>query len=158
MSIHEATLADAGKNRLADCIENAKRQLHTEGLTRSAIARAFAVIREVADRELGMRHFDVQLIGGWIMMEGMLAEMGTGEGKTLSATLPACTAAMTRIPVHVVSVNDYLVTRDAEEMAPVDTALGLTVGSGLRGTGLTPGERYCAGQGRVQAPRPPAPP
>ena len=128
VNVHDATLADAGKNRLADCIENAKRQLNTEGLTRSAIARAFAVIREVAGRELGMRHFDVQLIGGWIMMEGMLAEMRTGEGKTLTATLPACTAALTGIPVHVVSVNDYLVTRDAEEMAPVYNALGLTVG------------------------------
>ena len=126
---YNASLADAGKNRLADCIENAKRQLNSEGLTRSAIAHAFAIVREVADRELGLRHFDVQLIGGWIMMEGMLAEMRTGEGKTLTATLPACTAALTGIPVHVVSVNDYLVKRDSEEMAPVYNALGLTVGT-----------------------------
>jgi len=126
---HSEGLADAGKNRLADRIENARRQLNNEGLTQSAIAQAFAVVREVADRELGMRHFDVQLIGGWIMMEGMMAEMRTGEGKTLTATLPACTAALTGIPVHVVSVNDYLVTRDADEMAPVYNALGLTVGT-----------------------------
>lgn len=125
---YSESLADAGKNRLADHIENAKRQLHNEGLTQAAIARAFAVVRELAEREIGMRHFDVQLIGGWIMMEGMLAEMHTGEGKTLTATLPACTAALTGIPVHVVSVNDYLVTRDAEEMGPVYRALGLTVG------------------------------
>jgi preprotein translocase subunit SecA len=125
---HSGSLKDAGKNRLADHIENAKRHLHNDGLTQAAIARAFAVVREVADREIGMRHFDVQLIGGWIMMEGMLAEMRTGEGKTLTATLPACTAALTGIPVHVVSVNDYLVTRDAEEMGPVYRALGLTVG------------------------------
>jgi preprotein translocase subunit SecA len=125
---HADTLADAGKNRLADHIENAKRHLHNDGLTQAAIARAFAIVREVANREVGMRHFDVQLIGGWIMMEGMLAEMRTGEGKTLTATLPACTAALSGIPVHVVSVNDYLVTRDAEEMGPVYSALGLTVG------------------------------
>ena len=125
---HTDALADAGKNSIADHIENAKRQLQNDGLTRAAIAQAFALVREVADRELGLRHYDVQLIGGWIMMEGMLAEMRTGEGKTLTATLPACTAALTGIPVHVVSVNDYLVTRDAAEMSPVYEALGLTVG------------------------------
>ncbi|NIO25469.1 MAG: prepilin peptidase, partial [Gammaproteobacteria bacterium] len=125
---HTETLADAGKNRLADHIENAKRHLHNNGLTQAAIARVFAIVREVAEREVGMRHFDVQLIGGWVMMEGMLAEMRTGEGKTLAATLPACTAALSGIPVHVVSVNDYLVTRDAEEMGPIYSALGLTVG------------------------------
>ena len=125
---HSDTLADAGKNRLADSIENARRHLNNDGLTQAAIARVFAIVREVAGRELGMRHFDVQLVGGWIMMEGMLAEMRTGEGKTLTATLPACTAAMNGIPVHVVSVNDYLVTRDAEEMMPIYNALGLTVG------------------------------
>ncbi len=125
---HSDTLADAGKNRLADHMENARRHLNNDGLTQAAIARAFAIVREVAGREVGMRHFDVQLVGGWIMMEGMMAEMRTGEGKTLTATLPACTAALTGIPVHVVSVNDYLVTRDAEEMGPVYRALGLTVG------------------------------
>ncbi len=126
---HSDELADAGKNRLADYIENARRHLHNDGLTQAAIARAFAIVREVAGRELGMRHYDVQLVGGWIMLEGMLAEMRTGEGKTLTATLPACTAALTGIPVHVVSVNDYLVTRDAAEMEPVYRALGLTVGT-----------------------------
>ncbi len=126
---HSDTFADAGENRLTDEIENAKRHLHNDGLSQAAIARAFAIVREVAGRELGMRHFDVQLVGGWIMLEGMLAEMRTGEGKTLTATLPACTAALTGIPVHVVSVNDYLVTRDVEEMGPVYRALGLTVGT-----------------------------
>ncbi len=125
---HTGALADAGQNSLADHIDNAKRNLQNNGLTQAAIAQAFALVREVAGRELGLRHYDVQLVGGWIMMEGMLAEMRTGEGKTLTATLPACTAALTGIPVHVVSVNDYLVTRDAEEMGPVYEALGLTVG------------------------------
>ncbi|MFQ5552014.1 MAG: hypothetical protein ACE5FJ_12340, partial [Gemmatimonadales bacterium] len=70
MNSHTGSLADSGKNRLADHIENAKRHLHTDGLTQAAIARTFAIVREVSERELGMRHFDVQLIGGWIMMEG----------------------------------------------------------------------------------------
>ncbi len=76
-----------------------------------------------------MRHFDVQLMGGWVMLRGMLAEMETGEGKTLTATLPACTAALAGIPVHVITVNDYLVERDAEAMGPVYRALGLSVGA-----------------------------
>jgi len=126
---HAAALSGAGENRFAEHIEDARRHLHNDGLTQDAIARSFAVVREAAGRELGMQHYDVQLIGGWIMMEGMLAEMRTGEGKTLTATLPACTAALSGIPVHVVSVNDYLVTRDAEEMSPVYHALGLTVGT-----------------------------
>ena len=66
-----------------------------------------------------MTHYDVQLSAGWAMIHGMLAEMETGEGKTLAATLPAATAALAGIPVHVISVNDYLVQRDAEAMGPV---------------------------------------
>ncbi|MGD8328150.1 MAG: preprotein translocase subunit SecA, partial [Acidobacteriota bacterium] len=77
---------------------------------------------------LGLRHFDVQVIGGWIMLEGMVAEMQTGEGKTLTANLPAAAVALSGSPVHVVSVNDYLVKRDAEMLAPVYAALGLSVG------------------------------
>lgn len=126
---HAMSLSGAGENRFAEHIEDARRHLHNDGLTEDAIARSFAVVREAAGRELGMQHYDVQLIGGWIMMDGMLAEMRTGEGKTLTATLPACTAALSGIPVHVVSVNDYLVTRDAEEMSPVYRALGLSVGT-----------------------------
>jgi preprotein translocase subunit SecA len=91
-------------------------------------ARAFSLIREVAGRTLGMRHFDVQLLGGWAMLNGMVVEMETGEGKTLTATLTAATAALAGIPVHVISVNDYLTRRDAENMAPIYHALGLTVG------------------------------
>jgi preprotein translocase subunit SecA len=76
-----------------------------------------------------MRHFESQLIGGWIMSEGMLAEMETGEGKTLTATLTAATAALAGIPVHIITVNDYLVVRDAENMKPLYKALGLKVGA-----------------------------
>ena len=83
---------------------------------------------EAARRAVGMRPFDVQIMGGWAMIRGMIAEMQTGEGKTLTATLPACTAALAGIPVHVITVNEYLVERDAQAMSPLYRALGLTVG------------------------------
>jgi len=89
----------------------------------------FALVRESAQRILQMRHFDVQLMGGWGMLHGMIVEMQTGEGKTLTATLPACTAALAGIPVHIITVNDYLVTRDAQWMQPLYHALGLSVGT-----------------------------
>ncbi len=108
-------------------IIDVKSKLHNKGLTDELICRAFATIREVAGRELNMSHYDSQLLGGWIMMQGMVAEMQTGEGKTLAATLPASCAAMANMPVHVVTVNDYLVKRDAELMSPVYARLGLTV-------------------------------
>jgi preprotein translocase subunit SecA len=89
---------------------------------------AFAVVREASRRVLGMRHFDVQLIGGAILHHKMIAEMRTGEGKTLVATLPAYLNALTGKGVHVVTVNDYLARRDAEWMGRIHTFLGLTVG------------------------------
>jgi preprotein translocase subunit SecA len=89
---------------------------------------AFAVCREAARRRLGMRHFDVQLIGGMVLHEGTIAEMATGEGKTLVATLPAYLNALSGKGVHIVTVNDYLAKRDAQWMGPVYQALGLTVG------------------------------
>jgi preprotein translocase subunit SecA len=91
------------------------------------------LVREVAGRTLGERHFDVQLVGGRILLEGMVAEMQTGEGKTLTATLAACTAALAGVPVHVITVNDYLARRDAEWMSPVYSALGVTVGVVVHG-------------------------
>ncbi|HET7058398.1 MAG TPA: preprotein translocase subunit SecA [Nitrospiraceae bacterium] len=98
------------------------------GFRNDLAAKAFALIREVAQRTIGQRHFDVQLLGGWVLLTGRVAEMDTGEGKTLTATLPACTAALAGMPVHVVTVNDYLAGRDADAMGPVYAALGLTVG------------------------------
>ncbi len=92
------------------------------------LPEAFAVCREAARRTLGLRHFDVQLIGGMALHEGNIAEMRTGEGKTLMATLPAYLNALSGKSVHVVTVNDYLARRDADWMAPVYTFLGLTVG------------------------------
>ena len=101
-------------------------QLRLHGLRDDLVAQAFALVRETAQREVGMRHFDSQLIGGWVLLHGMIAEMETGEGKTLMATLPACTAAMAGRPVHIITVNDYLVARDHALMRPVYAALGLS--------------------------------
>jgi preprotein translocase subunit SecA len=89
---------------------------------------AFAVCREAARRRLGMRHFDVQLIGGMVLHAGTIAEMATGEGKTLVATLPAYLNALAGRGVHIVTVNDYLAKRDAQWMGPLYHALGLSVG------------------------------
>lgn len=94
----------------------------------AATARAFALIRELSDRILGMRHFDVQVIGAFAMIKGMLAEMATSEGKTLTATLVAGAAGLAGVPIHIVTVNDYLAGRDAELMGPLYASLGLSVG------------------------------
>ena len=93
------------------------------------LPEAFAVVREAGKRLLNMRHFDVQLLGGMVLHEGNIAEMKTGEGKTLVATLPVYLNALLGRGVHVVTVNDYLARRDAEWMGPLYQALGLTVGS-----------------------------
>jgi preprotein translocase subunit SecA len=92
------------------------------------LPEAFAVVREVAKRKLNMRHFDVQLMGGIVLHQGKIAEMATGEGKTLVATLPVYLNALTGEGVHVVTVNDYLAKRDREWMGPVYEFLGLTIG------------------------------
>ncbi|MFH1614114.1 MAG: preprotein translocase subunit SecA [Planctomycetota bacterium] len=93
------------------------------------LPEAFAVVREAARRNVVMRHFDVQLIGGNVLYQGKIAEMATGEGKTLAATLAAYLVYLTGRKVHVVTVNDYLAKRDAEWMGPIYNALGLTVGA-----------------------------
>ncbi|MEO1639791.1 MAG: DEAD/DEAH box helicase, partial [Pseudomonadota bacterium] len=89
------------------------------------VGQAFSLIREASVRVLGMRHYDVQVLGAWAMLQGQVAEMRTGEGKTLCATLAAGTAAMAGMPVHLMTVNDYLASRDAEEMTPLYAFLGL---------------------------------
>jgi preprotein translocase subunit SecA len=103
------------------------------------LPQAFAVVREAGKRVLGMRHFDVQLIGGMVLHEGQIAEMKTGEGKTLVATLPAYLNALTGRGVHVVTVNDYLARRDAEWMGQIHRFLGLSVG--LIQQDMAPSER-----------------
>jgi preprotein translocase subunit SecA len=108
-------------------LEALRRRLRREGFTLELAGAAFALIRAVAERTQGMRHHDVQLVGGWAMLCGMIAEMETGEGKTLTATLAAATAALAGRAVHVITVNDYLARRDAEQMRPLYEALGLSV-------------------------------
>ena len=93
------------------------------------LPEAFALVREAGVRRLGMRHYDVQMIGGMILHSGKIAEMRTGEGKTLVATLPTYLNALTGKGVHVVTVNDYLARRDMEWMGPLYMGLGLTVGA-----------------------------
>ena len=99
----------------------------------SLLPEAFAVVREAAQRSLGMRHFDVQLIGGMVLHEGKISEMRTGEGKTLMSTLAVYLNAITGKGVHVVTVNDYLARRDATEMGVLYNFLGLSVGVSLSG-------------------------
>ncbi len=106
------------------------------------LVEAFAVVREAADRVLGMRHYRVQLIGGVILHQGRIAEMKTGEGKTLVSTLPAYLNALEGKGVHIVTVNDYLAKRDAEWMGSVHEFLGLTVGVILNS--MSPDERRAA--------------
>jgi preprotein translocase subunit SecA len=111
----------------ADPAEPTFRELMQQALE-PAIVPAFALVREAGRRFLNMRHFDVQLIGGIVLHEGKIAEMKTGEGKTLVATLPAVLNALAGRGVHIVTVNDYLARRDAEWMSPLYRALGLSVG------------------------------
>jgi len=125
---HAAQMSQLSAGALRSTAAELRLELRRSGLSAPAVARAFALIRETAGRTVGMRHFDCQLVGGWILLNGLVAEMETGEGKTLTATLPACTAALAGVPVHVITVNDYLTARDAEAMRPVYEALGLTVG------------------------------
>lgn len=106
------------------------------------LPESFAITREVAKRVLGLRHFDVQLLGGITLFNGQIAEMRTGEGKTLAATLPACLNALTGNGVHIVTVNDYLANRDAHWMMPIYTALGLKVGIVVHG--MTVAEKQAA--------------
>lgn len=105
-----------------------KRQSTGEKALDEILPEAFAVVREAGKRVLNMRHFDVQLIGGIFLHNGHIAEMRTGEGKTLVATLPAYLNALTGKGVHVITVNDYLAKRDSEWMGKIYKFLGLSVG------------------------------
>ena len=106
------------------------------------LPEAFAVVREASKRVFGMRHFDMQMVGGMVLNQGKIAEMRTGEGKTLTATLPAYLNGLTKKGVHVITVNDYLASRDAEWSRPLFEFLGLTVGCNI--PGLSPEEKQAA--------------
>ena len=119
-----------------------KEQLKNGKTLDDILPEAFAVVREASKRVLGMRHFDVQLIGGIILHQGRIAEMKTGEGKTLVATLPVYLNALTGEGVHVITVNDYLAKRDSEWMGKLYKFLGLSVGLVI--AGMNPAEKQVA--------------
>ena len=124
----EPTMANLTDDKLTGYTRKFREQL-AEGVTMEEILpEAFAVVRETSRRVLGMRHFDVQLIGGMCLHEGKIAEMKTGEGKTLVATLPVYLNALTGKGVHMVTVNEYLARRDSEWMGHLYKFLGLSVG------------------------------
>ncbi|HWR59631.1 MAG TPA: DEAD/DEAH box helicase, partial [Thermodesulfovibrionales bacterium] len=135
----EQSMVSLSDAQLKDKTPEFKRRLEEGETIDDLLSEAFAVVREVSKRTLKMRHFDVQLIGGIVLHEGRIAEMKTGEGKTLVATLPVYLNALTGRGVHVVTVNDYLARRDAGWMAPIYNFLGMSVGVILHG--LTDEER-----------------
>lgn len=129
-----AALSDADLQAAARTIRPALRcQLDGHRLPLASAGRAFALVREAARRVLGLAPYDVQLLGAWAMMRGQIAEMRTGEGKTLCATLAVATTALTGRQVHVMTVNDYLARRDAEFTGPLYDFLGLTRAVVLQG-------------------------
>ncbi len=128
--------------RLAELAADRREDLSRVGLTENMAAQCFALIREAVRRCTGLQLFPVQLIGGYVLLSGHVAEMATGEGKTLTATLPAATAALAGLPVHVVTVNDYLVERDHSLTAPIYGLLGLTSGAVVHD--MKPAERRAA--------------
>lgn len=125
----EANISSRSDEQLREKTQEFKERLQQGETLGDLLPEAFAVVREASKRVLGMRHFDVQLIGGIVMHQGRIAEMKTGEGKTLVATLPVYLNALTGKGVHVVTVNDYLAKRDSEWMGKIYTFLGLTVGT-----------------------------
>jgi preprotein translocase subunit SecA len=129
----EKELAALSDEDLRARTDDFKKQIAEGASTDDLLVPAFATVREAAKRVLGQRHFDVQIIGGMILHEGKIAEMKTGEGKTLVATLPVYLNALTGRGVHVVTVNDYLASRDAEWMGQIYKFLGLTVGTIVHG-------------------------
>ncbi len=129
----EPTVAQLSDQELQGKTAEFKTRLENGEPLDALLPEAFAVVREAGKRVLGMRHFDVQLIGGIALHQGKIAEMRTGEGKTLVATLPSYLNALTGKGVHVVTVNDYLARRDAEWMGRLHRFLGLTVGVNLPG-------------------------
>ena len=125
----ESRYAELSDDALKAEFESLKNAVQQEGKSLdSVLCESFAITREASKRVLGMRHFDVQLIGGMALHNGRIAEMKTGEGKTLVATLAACLNALSGKSVHVITVNDYLARRDGSELEPLYNFLGLSVG------------------------------
>jgi preprotein translocase subunit SecA len=129
---HGAALAALSGAAFEGRVRQTRARLAAAGFADEAAAQAFALVREATRRVLSKPHFHTQLIAGHIMLAGKLAEMQTGEGKTLAAALTAATGALAGVPVHVITANDYLVTRDAQMLEPVYRMLGLSVGTVTR--------------------------
>ena len=129
----EENISKLSDSELRNKTNEFKNRLNNGETLDDLLPEAFAVVREASKRVLGIRHFDVQLIGGIILHQGRIAEMKTGEGKTLVATLPVYLNALTGEGVHVITVNDYLAKRDSEWMGKVYRFLGLTVGLAIAG-------------------------
>ncbi len=127
----ESAVSALSDEQLRGKTDEFRQQLAARKPLDELLPEAFAVVREAGKRALGMRHFDVQLIGGMVLHDGKIAEMRTGEGKTLMATLPAYLNALAGKGVHIVTVNDYLASRDAEWMGKLYRFLGMTVGVNL---------------------------
>ncbi|MFT6285773.1 MAG: preprotein translocase subunit SecA [Alcanivorax sp.] len=124
----EESLQELSHEQLSAKTGEFRQRLEEGASLDSLLPEAFAVVREAGQRSLGMRHFDVQMIGGMALYEGKIAEMRTGEGKTLAATLPAYLNALTGNSVHLITVNDYLASRDAHWMSPLYNYLGISAG------------------------------
>ena len=129
----EEQMKSLSDSDLSSMTKKLKARIKENESEESILPEAFAVVREASQRTLGLRHYDVQLIGGLVLNQGSISEMGTGEGKTLVATLPAYLNAIIGKRVHIVTVNDYLASRDAEWMGKVFSFLGLTVGTSVSG-------------------------
>ena len=124
----EEKLVELSNSELKDKTAYFKNLLNEGSSIDNILPEVFSVVREVSKRTIGLRHFDVQLIGGIVLHQGMIAEMKTGEGKTLVATLAAFLNAINGDPVHIVTVNDYLAYRDSKWMGEIFNFLGLSVG------------------------------
>ena len=128
VSALEPAMQQLSDEQLAACTQQFRARLASGESLDSLLPEAFAVVREAASRVLGMRHYDVQILGGIVLAQGQVAEMATGEGKTLVAALPAYLYALSGKGVHIVTVNDYLAQRDASWIGKILTFLGLSVG------------------------------
>jgi preprotein translocase subunit SecA len=133
VSRHEGIMRKASDCDLARKASGLRCRFRRDGFAPALVGETFALVREAAGRTLGQRHYEIQLMAGWALLQGKLIEMATGEGKTITATLPVSAVALAGFPVHVVTVNDYLAKRDAEEMGPLYRFLGLEVGAVVQG-------------------------
>ena len=126
---HSESISKLTMQQVSDRLQVLRFRMRKSGLNEQCVSEVFAIVRECSSRYLGMRHYPYQIEGAWAMLHGYIIEMETGQGKSLCATLTACTSALLGVPVHVITVNEYLACRDAEKFEPLYRALGLSVAS-----------------------------